>query len=71
MNKFTKEELRYLYRAVYERPHNVTEQMEDMRNKIQSMIDNYDNDEPSIYGPCNHCMKFHESSINCQLLKLK
>lgn len=72
MNDFTKEELEYLYRAVYERPNTVTEQMEDMRNKIQSVIDNYcehesdgiiwegnsDNDMPNEYR-CKKCGKFY------------
>ena len=41
MNDFTKEELEYLKLAIYERPHSVTEQMEKMRDKIQSMIDSF------------------------------
>ena len=41
VNDFTKEELEYLHSAIYERPSSVTLQMDEMRNKIQSMIDNY------------------------------
>jgi len=47
MNDFTKEELQYLYRAIYERPNTVTEEMDMMREKLQSMIDNYCEHIPS------------------------
>ena len=51
MNDFTKEELQYLYQAIYERPNTVTEEMDKMRDKIQSMIDNYCEHSPSRKHP--------------------
>ena len=41
MNDFTKEELEYLYGAIYERPNSVTPEMDEVRHKIQSLIDRY------------------------------
>ncbi len=41
MNDFTKEELEYLYHAIYERPNCITEQMNKMRDKLKSLINNY------------------------------
>jgi len=41
MNDFTKEELQYLHECIYERPLWVTETMDKMREKLQSLIDNY------------------------------
>lgn len=49
MNDFTKDELEYLGGTIYERPDTAREEMVRMRNKIQSMIDNYQ--DPSVdYG---------------------
>lgn len=42
MNDFTKEELQYLHSAIYERPSCITQQMNSMRDKIQSLIENYE-----------------------------
>lgn len=41
MNNFTKEELEYLIICIYERPDSINPTMEAMRDKIQSLIDNY------------------------------
>ena len=50
MNDFTKDELEYLYQAIYERPNTITEKMDSMRDKIQSMIDNYCEHEHKEYA---------------------
>ncbi len=55
MNDFTKEELQYLHECVYERPNSVTPKMEEMRDKIKSMIDNY------CDNPWKACIKPTES----------
>ncbi len=58
VNDFTKEELQYLRDRIYERPNSVTENMKKMRDKIQSMIDDY----------CEHEECQHESDGNVQAL---
>jgi hypothetical protein len=41
MNNFTKDELQYLMSCIYERPNSINPTMEAMRDKLQSLIDNY------------------------------
>ena len=52
MNDFTKEELKFLHSAIYERPFSITPKMDEMRSKIQSMIDNYV--DLSVVSKCHH-----------------
>ena len=42
MNDFTKEELQYLKRAIYERPSCITDEMLRMTLKLDEMIETYD-----------------------------
>jgi len=55
MNDLTKEELIYLHGAIYERPNCVTEQMDKVRDKIQSLIDNY----------CEHVNAIIDEKLKC------
>lgn len=41
MIDFTKEELEYLMRCIYERPHSINPTMEAMRDKLKSLIEDY------------------------------
>lgn len=47
MNEFTKEELEYLKKAIYERPSCITDEMIKMTLKLDEIID-------ELGKPCNH-----------------
>ena len=63
MNDFTKEDLQYLHACIYERPNSVTPEMNEMRDKLQSLVDNYCEHKHQIECAdcetkrCMHCMK--------------
>lgn len=48
MNDFTKEELEYLKKAIYERPNCITDEMIKMTLKLDDMIETY-NDCQHLY----------------------
>ena len=78
MNDFTKEELKFLHSAIYERPFSITPKMDEMRSKIKSMIEGYCEHEcdhefrlsKSFYGVdeslyrCTKCLKKYDEVVN-------